>query len=101
MIIAAYRSLIPATEALMLKVSSWIAHQFAGSSLITIGLMLAVPTTAVAQQTSGVQGSPDATTTIDGRYLPNPPPQFGGDINVNAYQSKPYWPARVVPPKAP
>src|SRR5437867_9635326 len=83
----------------MLKVSSWIAHQFAGSSLITIGLMLAVPTTAVAQQTSGVQGSPDATTTIDGRYLPNPPPRFGGEINPNAYQSKPYWPARVVPPK--
>jgi arylsulfatase A-like enzyme len=50
-------------------------------------------------ETTGVPGSPDATTTIDGRYLPNPPQKFGGEINLNAYQSKPYWPARVVPPK--
>ncbi len=44
-------------------------------------------------------GAPDATTTIDGRYLPNPPPKFGGEINPNALQSKPYWPPRIVPPK--
>src|SRR4030095_4679783 len=52
-----------------------------------------------AQQTTGVPGSPDATTTIDGRYLPPPPPPFHGEINPNALQSKPAWPARVVPPK--
>jgi len=68
--------------------------------LLTVSLLLSVmATTAYAQQTSGAPGSPDATTTIDGRYLPNPPPLFGGDINLNATQSKPYWPARVVPPK--
>jgi len=44
-------------------------------------------------------GSPAATTTIDGRYLPNPPAPFGGTINLNAFDSKPYWPPRVVPPK--
>ena len=55
--------------------------------------------TASAQQTTGVPGSPDATTTIDGRQLPPPDPRFGGSINENAAQSKPYWPARVVPPK--
>ena len=44
-------------------------------------------------------GSPAATTTIDGRYLPSPPPSFGGQINLNAYQSVPWWPARIVPPK--
>ncbi|MEG6508627.1 sulfatase-like hydrolase/transferase [Methyloligella sp. 2.7D] len=48
---------------------------------------------------TGVPGSPAATTTIDGRYLPNPPQAFHGEINLNATQSKPYWPARVVPPK--
>jgi arylsulfatase A-like enzyme len=53
----------------------------------------------VGAQQTGTPGSPDATTTIDGRYLPNPPPQFGGEINPNAAQSKPYWPPRVVPPK--
>jgi arylsulfatase A-like enzyme len=50
-------------------------------------------------QTSGAAGSPDATTTIDGRYIPPPPQPFAGQINLNAAQSKPAWPARVVPPK--
>jgi arylsulfatase len=59
----------------------------------------AVASSATAQQRTGVPGSPDATTTIDGKYLPNPPQPFGGQINLNAAQSKPYWPARVVPPK--
>ena len=45
--------------------------------------------TAQAQQTTGVPGAPDATTTIDGRYLPPPPQPFGGEIDLNAAQSKP------------
>ena len=52
-----------------------------------------------AQEATGTPGAPNATTTIDGRYLPNPPAPFGGEINLNAAQSKPWWPARVVPPK--
>jgi hypothetical protein len=52
-----------------------------------------------APETTGTPGSPNATTTIDGRYLPNPPAEFGGQIKTNAAQSKPYWPARAVPPK--
>src|SRR5689334_20428729 len=48
---------------------------------------------------SGEPGSPTATTTIDGRYLPNPPPKFGGTVNLSAKESKPWWPARIVPPK--
>ena len=35
-------------------------------------LALAVPT-AAAQQITGTPGSPSATTTIDGSYLPPPP----------------------------
>jgi arylsulfatase A-like enzyme len=54
--------------------------------------------TAHAQQTTGTPGSPDATTTIDGKYLPSPPPKFGGVINLGAEQSKPFWPPTVVPP---
>src|SRR5262249_3374616 len=67
-----------------------------------VAALLAMPLTAfsaVGQGTTGVPGLPDATTTIDGRDLPPPPPAFGGEINPNALQSKPYWPARVVPPK--
>jgi arylsulfatase len=36
---------------------------------------------------------------MDGKYLPPPPPKFGGTINLGAEQSKPYWPPTVVPPK--
>ncbi|OAF02973.1 arylsulfatase [Bradyrhizobium centrolobii] len=73
--------------------------------LVTIAISVAtlnvfILASAVGQQTTGVPGSPDATTTIDGRYLPPPPQPFRGDINLNAEQSKPAWPARVVPPKA-
>ena len=52
-----------------------------------------------AQQTTGTPGSPSATTTIDGKYLPPPPAPFGGTINLDAQDSKPYWPPAVVPPK--
>ena len=54
---------------------------------------------AFAQQITGTPGAPGATTTIDGRYLPNPPQVFRGQISPNAVQSKPYWPQIVVPPK--
>ena len=59
--------------------------------------ILVTPT--MAQQVTGTPGSPGATSTIDGRYLPGPPQPFQGEINLNALQSKPAWPARVVPPK--
>ena len=62
-------------------------------------LALVVSFSANAQQVTGTPGSPNATTTIDGRYLPPPPQPFRGDINLNAAQSRPAWPARVVPPK--
>lgn len=52
-----------------------------------------------AGDTAPPSGSPGATITIDGRYLPPPPPKFGGEIAPNALDSKPYWPPRVVPPK--
>ena len=70
------------------------------STLVLLVSALTVLTSSVlAQQTSGVPGSPDATRTIDGRYVPPPPQKFEGQINLNALQSKPAWPARVVPPK--
>ena len=54
---------------------------------------------AMAQQPNCPPGSPCATTTIDGKYLPPQPPKFGGVINLDAAHSKPYWPPTVVPPK--
>jgi arylsulfatase A-like enzyme len=70
------------------------------SAFVTfVSLLLFLTSPILAQQTTGVPGAPDATTTIDGKYIPPPPPKFGGEIGLQASQSKPYWPAQVVPPK--
>jgi arylsulfatase len=68
-------------------------------SLIGCALLTLSAVIAYAQQTTGTPGSPNATTTIDGKYLPPPAPPFGGTINLDAKDSKPSWPATVVPPK--
>ena len=64
------------------------------TALALLGIM-----PATAQQITGTPGSPSATTTIDGNYIPNPPPAFGGEINLNAKDSKTWWPPNIVPPK--
>jgi arylsulfatase A-like enzyme len=53
-----------------------------------------------AIESTGVPGSPGATTTIDGKQLPAPDPKFGGVIKDNALESKAWWAPRVVPQKA-
>lgn len=53
----------------------------------------------MTQQVTGVPGSAEATTTITGKQLPPPDPQFGGTIKEKATESKAWWPPRVVPPK--
>ena len=61
------------------------------------GAAIAVTTAAVpgmAQEVTGVPGSPSATTTISGKQLPAPDPKFGGVIKDNAAQSKAWWPPR-------
>ena|SRR5271166_5094276 len=45
-------------------------------------------------QTVGAPGSPHATTTIDGRYLPPPPQPFPGQIELKEGR----WPARFGTP---
>ena len=62
-------------------------------------VFLGLPASALAQQVYGTPGSPAATMSIDGQQLPAPPQKFGGTIAPNAFQAKPYWPARIVPPK--
>ena len=68
-------------------------------AMLVLAMMAVAPSAKSQIQTSGTPGSPSATTTIDGRYLPPPNPKFGGVINMSAKDSKPYWPPRVVPPK--
>ena len=56
---------------------------------LLVGTALTVP--ASAQEVTGTPGSPNATTTIDGRQIPPPPGQFGGKIELDASGSSPYW----------
>lgn len=53
---------------------------------------------ARAQQVSEL-GSPAGTEFPNSKVLPAPALKFGGVINRNAAQSKPWWPPRIVPPK--
>ena len=73
--------------------------RFAGVLSLSLLIGAALSPNATAQQITGAPGSPSATTTIDGRQIPPPPPTFGGTIERNAAQSTPYWPPRVEPPK--
>src|SRR5260221_3100358 len=66
-------------------------------SVASVLVLSCVP--ALAQQVTGVPGSPGATTTIDGKQLPPPDPKFGGVIKEKTSESMPWWAPRVVPPK--
>jgi arylsulfatase A-like enzyme len=70
------------------------------SAVVTsIIALVTIAGSALAQQTSGVPGTPSATTTIDGKQIPAPEPNFGGVINETLQGSKTWWPPRIVPPK--
>ncbi len=76
---------------------------FVRSAVFVSGIFAALlaacpPEPAAAQQAGGAPGSPSATTTLSGEQLPPAPQKFEGKIERNAAQSKPFWPARVVPP---
>jgi arylsulfatase A-like enzyme len=55
-----------------------------------------VPT---APSIKGIPGSPSATRTIPGDVLPPTDLPFGGQINLSAPDSTPWWPPKVVPPE--
>src|SRR5450432_1685248 len=50
-------------------------------------------------QTTGVPGTPGATTTISGKQLPAPPQPNGGVEGSLITNSKVWWPSRIVPKK--
>ena len=61
--------------------------------------VLTAPGASMAQHITGTPGLPSSTVTLDGKQLPAPDMKFGGEINLNARDSKPYWQPQVVPPK--
>src|SRR5271154_3627368 len=77
----------------------WASRRHLQVVIVSLICLMATASAKAQQQTTGTPGSPDATTTVDSRYLPPPPQKFGGEIELNRDQSKPAWPARIVPPK--
>lgn len=71
-------------------------HRILTSTAVAAMAALALP--AGAQVVTGTLGSPSATTTIEGKQLPNPDPKFGGVIKDNALDSTIWWAPRIVPP---
>ena len=70
------------------------------SALLAAAVMAVMPVASAGEiETTGEPGSPSATTTISGKQLPPPDPQFGGVIKEKATESKAWWPPTVVPPK--
>lgn len=61
------------------------------------GCLLAA-TSLSAQVVTGELGSAGATTTISGKQLPAPDPEFGGTIKNDALSSEAWWAPQVVPP---
>lgn len=54
---------------------------------------------SVGPQMRGEPCSANATEFINSKTLPLPPAKFGGVINEKAVDSRPCWPATVVPPQ--
>jgi arylsulfatase A-like enzyme len=67
--------------------------------IISLTFLVAAAAPVTAQQVTGTPGAPSATTTIDGKQIPPPPPKFSGVIKESAKDSTPWWPSRIVPPK--
>lgn len=68
------------------------------SGLLAAAVMAATPSVR-AQTDYGTPASPTSTVTLSGNQLPPPPMPFEGVIQEAAKDSKPFWPARVVPLK--
>jgi arylsulfatase A-like enzyme len=66
------------------------------SGVVTVAAVVA--SFAQAEEVTGTPGSAGATTTLSGKQLPAPDPEFGGVIENDALQSKPWWAPRIVPP---
>ena len=74
---------------------------YRGLAAVSLGVLIsaiAVPA-SLAQQVTGTPGAPGSTATVDGRFLPNPPARFQGQISPNAVDSQPAWSPLLVPPR--
>ena len=76
----------------------WPLLRYLAALSLAVGCLFSI-TAAADPETSGTPGEPGATTTIDGKQLPAPPPEFGGVIKPNTADSRTWWAPSIVPPK--
>ena len=76
-----------------------LVHTVARAILPTALMLAGAALPAPAQQLRGTPGAPDAVAFPDSRVLPLPTPPFGGQIMPNAIDSRPAWPAQLMPPE--
>jgi arylsulfatase A-like enzyme len=67
-------------------------------SLAALTLLLSQAALSKEVEVTGTLGAASATTTISGKQLPAPEPEFSGDIKDDALNSKAWWAPRIVPP---
>ncbi|MDX2463266.1 MAG: sulfatase-like hydrolase/transferase [Porticoccus sp.] len=67
--------------------------------LLAVGFLFFGVSAMAQVETTGTPGTPQSTTTIDQKVIPNPAPPFKGTINPNAKDSKPYWNPQIAPPE--
>ncbi len=81
--------------------SKFVRTALSVASVVALTLTAAIVTSGVAgaDEIIGTPGSPIAKRVLDGKQLPPPDQSFGGEIKMDALQSKTWWPATVVPPQ--
>jgi arylsulfatase len=78
----------------LIRLREHLRVQFVRLAAVFLLFLLATAGATAQQQTTGVPGSAGATTTIEGKQLPAPPPKFGGVIKETLQGSKTWWPPR-------
>jgi arylsulfatase len=66
--------------------------------LVALSLLASQAALSKEVEVTGTLGTASATTTISGKQLPAPEPEFGGVIKDDALSSKTWWAPRIVPP---
>src|SRR5262249_15306588 len=83
----------------MMEASLRVVSRFVPQALICAFYLIALGTVVLAQQVTGVPGSPSAVEFPDSRVLPVPTPPFSGTILPNAIDSTSAWPPQIMPPE--
>src|SRR5471030_750195 len=84
------KTLMHGALCLLLTIGLWPKAIFAADGAVAAG--------AADSEQMKTAGAPSSTRSLNTEHLPPAQPAFAGQINLNASQSKSWWPPQVVPP---